>query len=241
MRYLLIFMLLIGVFVLGKKFIHFNLGAGVSGTGPDKTEVRDVRDFHGVEASFSGDVEVSQDGNYYVEVTAKESILPVLKTEVRDGILHIFTKGAVWYSGKMEVRVKMPAADRFVLDGSGNLHVLNAFSGQEIQVDLDGSGNIEFLSAAFDKMACTISGSGDIELGGRTGALKVEIDGSGAVDASKLQAQTADVNVSGSGSVDCQVAENLKVDISGSGHVSYSGDASVQKDISGSGGVSKRN
>ena len=43
MRYLLIFMFLVGIFVVGKRSFNFSFG-GTKGTGPMKTETRSARE-----------------------------------------------------------------------------------------------------------------------------------------------------------------------------------------------------
>ena len=89
MRYLLIFMFLVGIFVVGKRSFNFSFG-GTKGTGPMKTETRSARDFHAVELDLSGDVELRIAEQYSVEVQAQENLLPLLKTEVDNGRLRIY-------------------------------------------------------------------------------------------------------------------------------------------------------
>ncbi|MBK8425382.1 MAG: hypothetical protein IPL27_05085 [Lewinellaceae bacterium] len=81
MRYLLIFMFLVGIFVVGKRSFNFSFG-GTKGTGPMKTETRSARDFHAVELDLSGDVELRIAEQYSVEVQAQEK--PVAIAENRN-------------------------------------------------------------------------------------------------------------------------------------------------------------
>ncbi len=96
MRYLLVFMLFVGLFVVGKNSFHF--GMGIRGKGPVKTESRNVSGFHAIDLNVSAEVEVKISDNYFVEVEAQENLLPILKTEVENGTLKIYFDENVSYS-----------------------------------------------------------------------------------------------------------------------------------------------
>lgn len=240
MRYLLIFMVLFGLFMFGARNFHFDsFGFGVKGEGPVKTETRAASDFHAIESSIAGDVEVSVSDNYFVEVQAQESLLPILKTEVEDGTLKIYFSESVSYSGELKIRVSAPAFDQFSLGGSGIIKSSGPIRAEKMKMEVAGSGDIVVKEAEFGSATASIAGSGSIELGGKSGALHTEIAGSGDVDAKQMTVNDLDVAISGSGSVTCDVAQNLKASIAGSGDVFYSGQPAVETNVSGSGTVKK--
>ena len=107
MRNLLIFMLLVAVFVLGKRSCNFNAFSfgGIHGKGPQTTETRSLSGFHAIKLQISGDVEVTVGDHFSVEVQAQENILPLLKTEVKDGALCIFTDENYSSSEALKIRV----------------------------------------------------------------------------------------------------------------------------------------
>lgn len=246
MRYLLIFMLLVGLFVVGKECFHFNsngisFGFGVKGEGPVKNETRNVSDFHAVEMSIAGDVEVSQAETYFVEVQAQENLLPILKTEVSDGKLKIYFSENVSYSEGVKVRVSAPAFDRFSLGGSGTIKAMTPIRTEKMALEVAGSGDIFIEQCEFGSLETSIAGSGSMELGGKANSIKSEIAGSGDVRAKNLTANELNVEIAGSGSVTCDVAQTLKASIAGSGDVYYSGQPVVEANVSGSGSVKKLN
>lgn len=242
MRYLLIFMLLVGLFMFGSRFFHFNsFGFGISGEGPVKTENRSASDFHAIETSIAGDIEVSVADNFSVEVQAQENLLPILKTEVEDGTLKIYFSESVSRQEGLKIRVSAPAFDRFSLGGSGTIRVLTPLRADNMKMEIAGSGDIFLTQGEFGSLNTSIAGSGGIELGGKANALKSEIAGSGDIKAKQLTANELDVAISGSGSVTCDVVQTLKASIAGSGDVYYSGQPVVEANVSGSGSVKKLN
>lgn len=240
MRYLLIFMLLVGLFMFGRRSCHINsFGFGIKGEGPVRTETRDVSDFHAVEVAVAGDVEVSVAENYFVEVQTHENLMPVLKTKVENGTLKIYFDESVSYSEGLKIRVSAPAFDQFTLGGSGTIKVITPIRSDKMALDIAGSGDIFVPQGEFNTLTTSIAGSGGIEIGGTAGILKSEIAGSGDVKGKQLTARELDASIAGSGSVTCDVVEILKAEIAGSGDIFYSGDPQVDADVSGSGKVKR--
>lgn len=88
------------------------------------------------------------------------------------------------------------------LQGSGDIH-FDALQGlASLTIDLDGSGDIVGEKVEVSgKTKISVSGSGDVRIVGQTEVLKVEVVGSGDVDAAELDAGDCEVKVMGSGDV----------------------------------------
>ncbi|MBX2892451.1 MAG: DUF2807 domain-containing protein [Saprospiraceae bacterium] len=240
MRYLLIFMLLVGLFMFGSRiFKDSPFGFGIHGEGPVKTETRSMRDFHAIRLNVGGEVEVSVADNYFVEVQAQENLLPVLKTEVEDGALRIYFSENVSNHRGLKFRISAPAFDRFSISGSGKITSMTPIRSEKMKAEVSGSGDIVLQEVEFDSTIASISGSGGIQLGGKSNVLKASIAGSGDIKAKQLTANELKVDIAGSGSVTCDVAQTLKANIAGSGDVFYSGQPTVDANVSGSGSVKK--
>ncbi len=241
MRNLIIFMLLVAVFVLGRRSCHgpmFSFG-GVSGSGPIQTETRNESNFHAIDLDVSGDMEITVGEQFAVEISAQQNILPLIKTEVKDGALHVYTNENFNSPGDIKIRVTAPAFDAFSVAGSGNLRVVNAIRSEKMGMNIAGSGDIFCAQADFNSLSIDITGSGGVELGGKANDVKADISGSGDVMAKNMTANVLKVNIVGSGTVTADVSSALHADISGSGDVFYSGTASVETNVSGSGSVKK--
>ncbi len=240
MRNLLLFLVLVAIFVVGKRSCHFSMpGTGLRGSGASKTEPRAVSDFHAIDLRLAGDVEFSVSDQYSVEVQAQENLLPLLKTEVEHGKLKIYFSENVSSSEDVKIRVSGPSFDELTVAGSGEIRAMTALKSDKMDVDVSGSGNVYVLQGEFGDLDCGISGSGGIELGGTANALEANVSGSGEVDAKTLKTNTLDAQISGSGTVTCHVNQRLKADISGSGEVLYLGEPTVDADVSGSGKVKR--
>jgi Putative auto-transporter adhesin, head GIN domain len=238
MRYLLIFMFLVGIFMFGKRSCHFPF-MGTKGSGPIKTEVRNVNGFKGIELDLAGEVEVRVSDTYSVEVQAQENLLPLLRTEVENGRLKIYFGENVSYSESLKVLVSGPAFNDLSIGGSGKISVLTPIQSERMNIDIAGSGDVLIPQATFGAVECSISGSGSIELGGTANATQAAIGGSGDIRAKQLATNELRASIAGSGSVTAHVVQVLKADIAGSGDIFYSGEPTVESNVSGSGSVKK--
>ena len=241
MRYLLAFMFLVGIFVLGHFSCgdNWSFGPGTRGKGPSKTETRSVSDFRTVEAKVPGKIEVRVGDKFSVEVQAQENILPLLKTEVTEGSLQIYFSENVSDVEDLLVRITAPAYEGLGVSGSADMEVLSPIRGNEFYLSIGGSGSISMPETDVSTLNCTIAGSGDLEVGGRAQSAFFDISGSGDIQAKKLEAGSGKANIAGSGSVTCNMKESLKANIAGSGDIFYTGTASVETSVAGSGTVKK--
>ena len=194
-------------------------GGGVRGSGTMATEMRDVSGFSGVTLQASGDVIIDVGGSESLEIEAEDNLLPILTSEVRDGVLELGASESFSPTRGITYRIGAAALDEIVINGS---------------TDVAASG------VAADEFEAVINGSGSIDPEGTATKLSVQINGSGDFDGEGLVATTGQVRVAGSGSAVVNVTDNLNVVINGSGDVEYIGDPTLTQSIPGSGDISQR-
>lgn len=102
---------------------------------------------------------------------------------------------------------------------------------------ISGSGDIEVSGISGQNFSASIAGSGDIHAAGRSEILEVSIAGSGSCDLRELDTETADISISGSGDVLVLCRKTLSASIAGSGDVKYLGNPRIESHVSGSGSV----
>ena len=84
-----------------------------------------------------------------------------------------------------------------------------------------------------------MSGSGDMDLSGKTNDLDVQVSGSGDIKAYDLDAEFVTAQVSGSADIKVTANQMLKARVSGSGDISYKGNPKkIETKTSGSGDIS---
>lgn len=212
-------------------------GCGPLATGPTTTEDRPVEaDVTAVQLETSGSLVVEQGDTPGLTVTARESVLEDLTSEVRDGVLVLGVQpGVRWQSfGAVEYHLVLPSLETVAVLGSGDVEVDRA-DGDQLGLTIEGSGDVEVADVDVDSLSVSIAGSGDVTVRGQARSEQVSIEGSGGHDGEDLTSAEAVVSVQGSGDVLLAVSDSLDVSIQGSGSVTYAGDPRVTRDIQGSG------
>ena len=195
------------------------------GSGPVRTETRQVSGFSVVRLSGQGDVRIVRGSTESLEISAQENLLPQLTSEVSGGTLTLGTKDGTTITTTEPITYAVGVRD---LQG----------------LELSGSGTMTAAGLSGAALRVEISGSGEVRVDGTVDRQDVEVSGSGSYTATSLASKEATVRISGSGAADLAVSSLLDVDVSGSGSVAYSvaysGDAKVTQSVSGSGSVSRR-
>ena len=174
-----------------------------------------------------------------IKIKAPDNILPLIQTEVSDGLLRIDT-GKSRYRVKEPIIIYVPVDSRLkqvVIKGSADIYTEKNLETKALEVDVYGSGDVR-LQVDVSSLALKIDGSGDIRVGGKTDNLSININGSGDVEVPNLKAEKAIININGSGDVSAYVTENVDISIAGSGDVTIKGNPKkVKRIINGSGRV----
>lgn len=196
------------------------LGMGVQGSGTRKTEKRDLKPFKSIETSGAYDVDVTCQKPAAFEIEGDDNILPLIKTEVRDGTLYVSNEKNYTTDRPVSLRITLP-------DLAG--------------VSTQGAGKVRIAEVKNDRLELHSSGAAEINASGQSRFVEVGSTGAGKIDAGNLRAEKVLVSVTGAADVDVYATEQLDATVSGAGQVSYGGDPKVvNKNVSGVGSLSKK-
>ena len=184
------------------------------------SEARDVSGFNEVELKGVGNLSLEQTGSESLTVEAEKDIIPKLKTRIVNGRLIIGPEA------NTNIQSAEPITYKLTVKDLKSLEVL-------------GSANIDATGIETDRLAVTISGAGNVEMGGKADKQEINISGSGAYQALNLKSKEVQIDVAGAGSAIVNVSEKLDAQISGVGSVEYIGDPTIKQDVIGAGRVSK--
>lgn len=199
---------------------HFHVGDTVAGSGVRKTETRNLSSFTEINATGSFTIEATSQKTGSVEIEADDNILPLVKTEVRNGVLYL--KPEKGYNSKQGVLVRISLPDL-------------------TKIESTGASTFRVADIKNERFEIRTTGASNVVVSGKTSDLEIRTTGAGEVDAHSLRAARADVKSSGAAKVAVYATEQLDANVSGAGQVEYSGDPKViNKHTSGAATVSKR-
>jgi Putative auto-transporter adhesin, head GIN domain len=206
--------------VLVAAFSACHIGKGIRGSGIRSSEKRDLPAFNAVDTTGAYQVEVMCQKPASFEIEADDNILPLIKTEVRDGVLYVSNQQHYNSAKAVALRIGLP---------------------ELISVSSRGAGEITVQDANSNDLKIASTGAASIKAAGKVKNATISSTGAGDIDTSRLQAERARVTVAGAASVTVYVTEQLDVSVSGVGSVSYSGNPkTVNKSVSGIGSVNKK-
>jgi len=196
------------------------IGRGVRGSGNRQTEKRELAPFKSVDASGAYEVNIVCQQSQTFEIEGDDNILPIIKTEVTNGVLRIHSDQAYNSSKPISIRISVPDLEKFTTAGAGDVHVS---------------------SVKNDQLVLSSTGASNIEASGQTKFVDISTSGAGNIETDSLHAERAKITVSGAANVDVYASQQLDVSVSGIGSVTYSGNPPVvNKSVSGIGSVSKK-
>lgn len=174
--------------------------------GPLISETREVDTFDAISVTGAAKLEITIGEPLAVVVNGHEQAVRRVKTEVRDGTLHIESKPKDWLirnsNERLTLQVTVPRLDSLQLEGGNDVNVVG-FAGGETKINAAGAAHIR--------------ADGHVE------QLTVRLSGAGHADLSKLEADDARVTVDGVGSVIVHPRESLDATMNGVGAILYTG------------------
>ncbi|HEX4691192.1 MAG TPA: DUF2807 domain-containing protein [Solirubrobacteraceae bacterium] len=172
-------------------------GCAIGDDGPRVSQTRDVAGFTRVDNQGSVDLRLHAGEPQRVLVLAGEKVIDDVRTEVRDGTLHVSFDHHGFGGGDVAVEATVRRLAVVEASGSGD-------------VDADGvdAGSLDVRS----------DGSADIAVQGAARQLTLDLSGSGDADLGDLDVRDAQVTISGSGDAVLR-ADRLAQQVDGSGEL----------------------
>jgi hypothetical protein len=233
--------LTVAIIILGlTSCIQGQFWKTVEGHGKVVTRERKTDSFTGLKVSSGIDVYLKQGNNEAVSVEADENLHEYILTEVRNGVLNVYSEYNIREAEKKRVYVTMKEVNSVKTTSAGDVYGESAINSDNLELSASSAGDIK-LEVKAKKIDVDISSSGDITLTGETDMLRADLSSAGDLKAFDLKAREADISVSSAGDADVNVSEKLTARASSAGDVNYKGDPKyVDAHSSSAGGVHKR-
>jgi uncharacterized protein YxeA len=202
--------------------INAQLYKTVRGEGEVVKKERTASSFDGIRASTSIDVYLKQGEKESITVEADENLHEYIKTEVREGVLHVYADVNIREAKMKRVYVTMKDVRSLKTSSAGDIIGETPLKGDDIEIGASSAGNIK-VELYGKNITVDISSSGDIILSGEAETLDADLSSAGDLEAYGLKVKEADVKVSSAGDARIYVSGKLVARASSAGDVSYQG------------------
>lgn len=201
---------------------------------------RNVESFTGLKVSSGIDVYLTQGSKTSVALEADENLHEYIVTEVRNGILNIYTEANIRDAERKRAYVTMKEINSIRTTSAGDVVGETPIKSDRLELSATSAGNIN-LEVTANEIHIDISSSGDITLNGQTGTLEADLSSAGDLKAYNLQSKEADISVSSAGSADINVTDKITARASSAGDINYRGNPKyVDAHSSSAGGIHRR-
>jgi hypothetical protein len=212
----------------------------VTGHGPVVTKERNTDSFTGIKVSSGIDVYLKQGNDLTVSVEADENLHEYILTEVRNGVLNVYSEVNIRDAERKRVYVTMKDIKSIKTTSAGDVFGESPIKSDRLELSASSAGDIK-IEVNVKDLSVDISSSGDITVKGETDILRADLSSAGDLNAFDLRAREADLSVSSAGDADVYVSERMTARASSAGDINYKGDPrNVDAHSSSAGGIHKR-
>jgi hypothetical protein len=219
---------------------HAQFRNTVRGNGNVVTKERNAEDFTGLKVSSGIDVYLKQGSSLSISVEADENLHEYILTEVRDGVLNVYTDANIREAKRKRVYVTMKELNTIRTTSAGDVIGETPVNSDKLELSASSAGDIK-LDITAKEIRINISSSGDMTLTGEADFLEADLSSAGDLNAFGLKVREADVSVSSAGDADIYVSEKITARASSAGDINYMGNPKyIDSHSSSAGSIHKR-
>lgn len=194
--------------------------APVKGSGVIITDTRKVATFNSLQLAGAFMTKISCQKGQQLQIRGDDNIVPLIRTEVQDGRLHIYTERSYSTESLLQLQIMVPD--------------LKA-------VSVSGAHTVSVAGVANSSLVLDAGGASSFSVSGKTGILDAKLSGGSTIAARKLKADQVSVSIDGAGDAEVFATKKLAVQITGVGDVTYYGNPTeVTRQILGVGNITAK-
>lgn len=212
----------------------------VSGNHDVVKKERKAENFTGLKVSSGIDVVLTQGDNEYLAIEADENLHEHIITEVRNGVLHIYTDAGIRNAEMKKAYVTMKEITDVSTTSAGDITGTTPVRADKLELSSSSAGSIK-LEVDVEELSVDLSSSGDMTLTGKADILEADLSSAGDLNAYELYVREANINASSAGDAGINVSERLIARASSAGDISYKGNPKyIDAHASSAGDVHRR-
>jgi len=201
---------------------------------------RDAGNFSGLRVSSGIDVYLKQTDDESIVVEADENLHEYIQTEIRDGILNVYTEANIREAEMKRVYVTMRDINSLKTTSAGDIIGETPVKTEKLELSASSAGDIK-LEVYAKEIEANISSSGDVTLTGEVDILDATLSSAGDLNAFGLEVREAEVSASSAGDADISVSERLRARASSAGDINYRGNPKyIDAHSSSAGGINRK-
>ena len=215
---------------------NVNMFNRISGNKNVISENRKVQeDFTKVKVSSGLDLYLSQGSSNKITVEADENLHDIIITEVKNGVLKIYSEENIWRAKARKVYVTVKTLEKLTATSGSDVYAKETIEVDTIEISATSGADIRISLDANSVETSSTSGS-DIEVSGRTENHASSATSGSSIDAYELYSKNTIVKVSSGADINIHASENIDARASSGGDIDFKGSPKKISKKSNSGG-----
>ena len=202
------------------------------------TERTPQADFSGIKVSTGIDLFISQGNTNTITVKADENLHDLIITEVKEGVLKIYTDKNIWKSKARKVYVTIEKLSFLKATSGSDVKSETIIKTNEISISATSGAAIEIDVEAESVATSTTSGS-DIKITGTTINHASNATSGSSIDAYDLKSDNAIAKATSGASINIYASKKMEGKATSGADIDFKGNpATINKDVSSGGSIS---
>ena len=196
--------------------------------------------FNGIRVSTGIDLYVNQGAKNKVSVEADENLHDIIKTEVEDGVLKVYSEKNIWRAKARKVYVTIKDLTLLKATSGSDVYGQGTIKTDEISITATSGADIRITVDATSVETVSTSGS-DISIEGTTTNHASRATSGASIDAYDLQSKNVIATATSGADINIYASEKLEAKATSGGDIDFKGNPkNVNKKSSSGGDVSKK-
>ncbi|WP_397446318.1 head GIN domain-containing protein [Polaribacter sp. R77954] len=215
---------------------NVNMFNRINGNKNVVTENRKVNeDFSKIKVSTGLDLYITQGSTSKIIVEADENLQEIIKTEINDGVLKIYSEKNIWRAKSRKVYVTLETLEAVTATSGSDVYTKEIIKVNDIDLKATSGADIRITLDANAVTSSATSGS-DIEISGITNNHVSSATSGASIDAYELRSKNVTVNVSSGADINVYASESISAKASSGGDIDFKGSPKQVNKKSSSGG-----
>lgn len=216
----------------------FGSCTGVSGNGKIKADNRTVSEgFTGIEVSSGLSAYVTQGSEASITVEADDNLLPLITTEISNGILKIYSKKNLQNGSSVHVYVTLPQVSLLHAGAGSLLESKTVLKADALELESNSGSELKVTTQATSVQCSSGSGS-SMELKGTATSITASSGSGSSLNAKELKVHEANAEASSGSSLSVSPAKYIKARASSGASITYYSEVDIKADTQASSGGS---
>lgn len=211
----------------------------VKGDGNRATEARTIPEFTGISIKGRIEIQLTQGTDTKVAVNAAKNIVPLVSTEVINGILTVTTKSRINENEKIVVDITVPAIQSINMSEGAFVETTHTFTGDKLTVN-SNSGSNGRLNLQYMNLSCQLSTGSELDLDGSAEEASLEASTGANIQAGDLSAKICRVEANTGANATVNASQELIAEINTGSVLNYRGDPAKTDINSSTGGTVRK-